>query len=196
MSLLLLPDGLLVLSLLFVPPVADNEWPRRLALHALALSACLLASAVAAGPVGGAGGERCLAGLAASLLQVAVQVLLVRRGAAGRPWRRHGPGDAAWLLAGLALVALALWVVPDIGTPHGLPAVCMAATLAGLAGVVAARSTVGQVGSLLLVGDALILAACLLPGTDILALCTILPVQAALLCALVLPRAAAATATP
>ena len=191
MSVLLLPDGLLLLSLLFVRPVADNEWPRRLALHALLLSACLLVASVAAG--GNGGGGRCLAGLAASLLQLGLQLVLVRRGSAGAPWR-PGTGDAAWLLAGLALVAVAVWAVPDVGTPHGLLAVCLAVTLTGLLGAVAARSTVGRVGSLLLVGDALILAACLMPGTDGLALGTILLFQAGSLCALVLTRASAGPA--
>ncbi len=193
MSFLLLPDGLLVLSLLFVRPVADNEWPRRLALHALLLSGCLLAASVAAGGNGGGGGRRCLVGLAASVLQLGLQVVLVRRGIAGAPWRR-GTGDAAWLLAGLALVALAVWAVPDVGAPQGLLAVCVAVTLTGLLGAVAARSTVGRIGSLLLVGDVLILAACLLPGTDGLGLCTILLFQAGSLCALVLTRTAAGTA--
>ena len=191
MSVLLLPDGLLLLSLLFVRPVADNAWPRRLALHALLLSACLLVASVAAG--GNGGGGRCLAGLAASLLQLGLQVVLVRRGSAGAPWR-PGTGDAAWLLAGLALVAAAVWAVPDVGAPHGLLAVCLAVTLTGLLGTVAARSTVGRVSSLLLVGDALILAACQLPGTDGLALGTILLFQASSLCALVLTRASAAAA--
>lgn len=193
MSFLLLPDGLLVLSLVFVRPVADTEWPRRLALHALLLSACLLVASVASARTGGASGERCLAGLAASLLQLAVQVALVRRGTAGAPWRR-GPGDAAWLLAGLALVALSVRVVPDIGAAHGLPAVCVAVTLTGLLGAVAASSAVGRVGSLLLVGDVLILAACLLPGTSGLALCTILLFQGVSLGALVLARTAAGAA--
>ncbi len=190
MSVLLLPDGLLVLSLLFVRPAADNEWPRRLALHALVLSACFLAASVAAGR-NGVGEERCLAGLAASLLQLAVQVMLVRRGTAGLPLRR-APGDAAWLLAALVLVALAVRTVPDIGAaPHGLLAVCVAATLTGLLGVVAAPSIIGRVGSLLLVGDVLILAACLMPGTGGLGLCTILLFQTAAIGALVLARAAA-----
>ncbi len=191
MSVLLLPDGLLLLSLLFVRPVADNEWPRRLALHALLLSGCLLVASVAAARDGG--GQRCLVGLAGSVLQLGLQVVLVRRGIAGAPWRR-GTGDAAWLVARLALVALAVWAVPEIGAPHGLLAVCVAITLTGLLGAVAARSTVGRIGSLLLVGDALILAACLLPGTDGLALCTILLFQAGSLCALVLTRAASGPA--
>ncbi len=187
---LLLPDGLLVLSLLFVRPVPDTEWPRRLVLHGLLLSGCLVASAVA-GWSAGAGEARCLAALAASLLRLAVPVLLVRRIVAGMPFR-PGPDEAAWLLAGLALVALAIRITPDSGAPHGLLTVCVAATLAGLSGTLAARSAVGRIGSLLLIGDVLILAACCLPGTDVLALCTILLFQAASLGALV--RAAAGTA--
>ena len=182
---LLLPDGLLVLSLLFVRPASDRDWPGRLALHALLLSACLLVAAVAGR--GGEGGEgRCLAGLAVSLLQLAVQVVLLRRGGAGIAWR-HRPGEAAWLLAGLALVALAAWIVPGTGMPRGLLTVCVAATLASLLGAAASRSAVGGTGSLLLAGDALILAGCLLPGTDglALALATILLFQAACLCVLV-----------
>ncbi len=191
---LLLPDGLLVLSLLFVRPASDRDWPRRLALHALLLSGCLLA---AAADHGGGGSEgRCLVGLAASLLQLAVQVVLLRRGGAGTAWQ-HRPGEAGWLLAGLALVALAVWIVPGIGMPHGLLTVCVAAALTGLLGAAGARSTVGRTyavggtGSLLLAGDALVLAACLLPGTGDLALATILLFQAACLCVLVRIRATA-----
>ena len=184
---LLLPDCLLVLSLLFVRPVADHEWPRRLALHALLLSGCLAAAWLAAG--GGASGDRCLVGLLASLLQLGGQVVLLRRGVAAIPGR-PGPGGAASLLAGLALVALAVRAVPDLAAPHGLLRICVAATLTGLLGAAVAGSAVGRIGSLLLIGDALILAACSLPGTDALALCTILLAQAALLCALVRMRPA------
>ncbi len=198
---LLLPDGLLVLSLLFVRPASDRDWPRRLALHTLLLSGCLLAAATA-GQGGRAGEGRCLVGLAASLLQLAVLVVLLRRGGAGIAWQ-HRPGEAGWLLAGLALVALTAWIVPGIGMPRGLLTVCVSATLTGLLGAAGARSTVGGTyavggtytvggtGSLLLAGDALVLAACLLPGTGGLALATILLFQAACLCVLVRIRATA-----
>ena len=111
-------------------------------------------------------------------------------GGAGGARSPVGLGGAAFLLAGLALVALAVRAVPDLGSPHGLLTICVAATLTGLLGAAVAGSAVGRIGSLLLIGDALILAACSLPGTDALALCTILLAQAALRCALVRTRPA------
>jgi hypothetical protein len=193
---LLLPDCLLVLSLLFVRPVPDRAWPRRLMLHALLLAVCLVGAVLAPDSEDGPGKGLRVVALAASLVQLAVQLLFVHGRIAGAPGPA-GAGDtdgrlggAIWLPAGLALVALSIRIVPDPVLPHGLLTVSVATLLTGLLGTVAAGSAIGRIGSLLLAGDALVLAASRLHGMDLLSLCAILLLQAGLLLALV--RACAA----
>lgn len=178
---LLLADALLVLSVLFVRPASDRAWPMRLSLHALLLSACLAVAALTSG----AAWALCLVGLFASLLQSALHVRLGRR---PFPETTHHPNDAFWLLAALPLVALSVGLVPPRvlpPAPREVLIVALGILLAGLLGVLAARSPAGRCGALLLAGDGLVLAACLLPGMDGLSLGCILLLQAGLLWAMV-----------
>lgn len=178
----LLPaNALLVLSVLFVRPAPDRAWPTRLLLHAVLLSACLAIAALTAG----AAWALCLAGLFASLLQGALQVRLRRRRLPDAAVHRN---DALWLVAGLPLVALSVRLVPARTlppAPRELLMVALGILLTGLLGALAARTPVGRCGALLLAGDGLVLAACLLPGMDGLSLGCILLLQAGLLWTLV-----------
>ena len=183
----LLADLLLVLSLLFVRPVADRAWRLRLVLHALLLSACLAVAALAGGPAG----WLCLAGSAAALVQAVLHGRLARRRIPAARIRPDpgGPG-AAWLLAGLLLVALAVRLVPESALPahpRGLLTVSIAILLTGLLAAVAAGSVTGRTAALLLAGDGLLLAACTLPGGTWLSLAGILLPQGGLLWLLVRP---------
>lgn len=178
---LLLANALLVLSVLFVRPAPDRAWPTRLLLHALLLAACLVVAALTSN----AAWALCLVGLFASLLQGALQVRLGRR----RPPDATGhPNDALWLVAGLPLVALSVRLVPPRAlppAPRDILTVALGILLTGLLGALAARSPIGRCGALLLAGDGLMLAACLLPGMDGLSLGCILLLQAGLLWTLI-----------
>lgn len=176
---LLLADGLLVLSLLFVRPVPDRAWPLRLMLHALLLAACLAFAAIE----GRAGVFSCLAGCVAALLQAVLHALQARRPTLLAPPVRPEPNpkrDALWLLGGLLLVALAVRSIPAAALPahpHGMLAVSLGILFTGLLGTIAAATAIGRTGALLIVANGLLLSACTLPGAGWLSLGSILLLQ-------------------
>lgn len=177
-----LADALLLVSLLFVRPVAGTAWPRRLMLHALLLALCLASVLPWAPSVG-----LCLTGLVAALLQATLALLAKRRLDllpldSVAPGRQGRPG-VVWLPVGLLLVALAVILLPDGPLPatiRGTPAAALAILLTGLLGALAGPDAVARCGALLLAGDGLILAACRLPGLDAAALAAVLLLQAVL----------------
>ena len=184
-----LADVMLVLSLLFVRPVPDRRWPTRLLLHTILLAACLATAALTArAPVPG----RCLIGLLAAIAGIAVF------GWAGRRWPLTATAaPAAFRLAGgLLLVGLALGLMHSPG-PHEAPADLLAAVLGmlltGLLAALAASSRRARSGALLLAGNGLLLAACVLPGMGVMAGASLLPIEAGLLWVLLRPAVADAS---
>lgn len=172
---LLLPDALLVLSLLFVRPVALLAWRSRLPAHALLLAACLLEAALSGSRPGLA-----VVGMLAAMIQAGLAWRLLR----GQP---DAPGfqprTVAWLLAGLVLVGLSVRLLPDAALPafpRGMLSASTAILLTGLLGALAADRAIARLGSLLLAGNGLIMAACELPGMTLPSLACLLLLQAGL----------------
>lgn len=190
---LLAADLLLVLSLLFVRPVADHAWPSRLTLHALVLAGCL---GLAALP-GARAPAPCLAGAVVALLQAGFYRWWGRRGPPVGA-ASSGPGGGrgiAWLVAGLLAVALAARLVPEAALPaasRGLLTVSIGILLTGLCSVVAAGSVLGRTAALLLAADGVLLAACTLPGGGWLSLAGVAVLRCGLSWMLLRPTAAAA----
>lgn len=205
---LLLADLLLLLSLLSVRPAAAPDWRIRLALHALLLAACLVASALR--PVQGAAVEPALVGAAGCLLETWLVLRWLPGVAEPRP--RPAGGGAGWLLAGLVLTALSLRLLPAgmlPVLPHAELAAALGIVLTGLLAAVAALAAPvapaapaapaaesgdgpGRFAGLLLGGHGLVLAACVLPGLGWQPLSCVLLLQAWLIHALLPGRAAAA----
>lgn len=176
---LLLPDALLVLSLLFVRPAAALTWRWRLLAHALLLAACLLEAALSAPRPGLA-----IAGMLAATVEAGLAWRLPR-GEPDEPGFQ--PRSIAWLVAGLVLVGLSVRLLPDAALPAfplGLMSASIAMLLTGLLGALAADRAVARFGSLLLAGNGLVMVACELPGMTLLSLACILLIQAGLFASL------------
>lgn len=176
---LLLPDALLVLSLLFVRPAAALTWRWRLLAHALLLAACLLEAALSAPRP-----ELALVGMLSAMVEAGLAWWWLR-GEPDEPGFR--PRSVAWLAAGLLLVGLSVRLLPDAALPvfpRGLMSASIAILLTGLLGAIAAHCAVARFASLLLAGNGLVMAACELPGMTLLSLACILLVQAGLFASL------------
>jgi len=172
---LLLPDALLVLSLLFVRPVAVAAWRWRLLAHALLLAACLVEAALS-----GSRPALAIVGMLAAMIQAGLAWRLLR----GQP---DAPAfqsrNIVWLLAGLVLVGLSVRLLPDATLPAFLRGILSASTailLTGLLGALAADRAVARLGSLLLAANGLMMAACELPGMTLPSLACLLLLQAGL----------------
>lgn len=172
---LLLPDALLVLSLLFVRPAAALEWRSRLLAHTLLLAACLV--------------EAALSGSRPGLAVIALLAAMIQAGLAWRLLRGQPDASASksrsiiWLLAGLVLVGLSVRLLPDAALPvfpRGMLSASTAILLTGLLGALAADRAVARLGSLLLAGNGLMMAACELPGMTLSSLACLLLLQAGL----------------
>lgn len=186
---LLLPDALLVLSLLFVRPVGGPAWRSRLIAHALMLAACLLEAALSGSQPGLA-----VVGVLAAMIQAGLGWQMLR-GEPDAPAFR--PRTIGWLLAGLVLVGLSVRLLPDAALPpfsRGLLSASTAILLTGLLGALAAESAVPRLGSLLLACNGLMMAACELPGMTLLSLAGLLLLQAGLFWSLALAWKRAAPA--
>lgn len=176
---LLLPDALLVLSLLFVRPAAALTWRWRLLAHALLLAAFLMEAALSAQRP-----ELAVVGMLAATLEAGLAWWLLR-GEPDEPGFK--PRSVAWLAAGLVLVGLSVRLLPDAALPpfpRGLMSASIAMLLTGLLGALAADRAVARFGSLLLAGNGLVMAACELPGMTLLSLACILLIQASLFASL------------
>jgi hypothetical protein len=135
---LLLAAALLVLSVLFVRPVAKAAWRIRLLLHSLVLAGCLLVHAFASPPLLPVAGE------AVVLLQAGLLAKVSWRSVASGV-----SGSVVWTVAGLLTAWFAAWLLHDPGVTedgHGLLVVSLGVLLTGLVGATVSRERRVRIG--------------------------------------------------
>ncbi len=178
----LLADALLLLAIFCARPASLPVWSFRLPVQDALVACCLLASLVGrtvAPEPGGASPGLALAGLLAVLARIGLvwagrRAVLLRAGAVpARPvWPVLLALLAAWLAIRLLPGAVSASGSQDILGPS------IGIVLAGLVGALAAREERARIAALLLAGNGVLLAACLVEGPGWGSLLSILALQA------------------
>lgn len=177
----LLADVLLVFAILCARPASLAVWSLRLPVQDALLAGCLLAHlvarAVAPEPAGAPIGLA-LAGLMAVLARIA----LVRAGRRAIVLRAAAvPARPVWpMLLALLAAWLAIRLLPGAASASGPQSVLgpsIGIVLAGLVGALAAHEERARLAALLLAGNGVVLAACVIAGPGWGALLAILSLQ-------------------